>query len=162
MKPHTISILVNNEPGVMQRVAGLFGRRGYNIDSITVGACEEPGLSRMIIVTSGDERTIEQIEKQLYKLIDVIKVNDLNKRRIVSRELALLRIKAQPAERPEILGIVETFRAAVVDIGSDSLIVQAVGDQEKLEAMMELLNPYGILELSRTGVTAMVRGADIS
>ncbi|CAM4460532.1 acetolactate synthase small subunit [Paenibacillus sp. MB22_1] len=158
MKSHAISVLVNDQPGVLQRVAGLFGRRGFNIESITVGQSEEAGLSRMIIVTQGDDKTLEQIEKQLYKLIDVIKVVNLSSRPMVARELALIKVKAEPAERPEIMGVVETFRAAVVDIGTHSMIVQVVGDTEKIDAMIELLRPYGIRELSRTGVTAMIRG----
>ncbi|MDR0267380.1 acetolactate synthase small subunit [Paenibacillus sp.] len=155
---HTIAVLVNDQPGVLQRVSGLFGRRGFNIESITVGQSEEPGLSRMVIVTNGDEQTIEQIEKQLYKLIDVIKVINLSSNPMVARELALIKVNAEPTERPEIMGVVETFRAAVVDIGSHNLMVQVVGDTTKIDAMIELLKPYGIRELSRTGVTAMIRG----
>jgi acetolactate synthase-1/3 small subunit len=150
--------LVNNQPGVLQRVSGLFGRRGFNIESITVGTSEEPGLSRMVIVTSGDDRTLEQVSKQLYKLIDVIKVVDLSAHPMVGRELALIKVSAEPSARPEILGVVDTFRAAVVDIGSHTLMVQVVGDSDKIDAMVELLKPYGIRELSRTGVTAMMRG----
>ncbi|PWW07469.1 acetolactate synthase small subunit [Paenibacillus cellulosilyticus] len=159
MKKHTIAILVNDQPGVLQRVSGLFGRRGFNIESITVGSSEEPGLSRMVIVTTGDGNTLEQITKQLYKLIDVIKVVDVSSNPMVARELALIKVSAEPAARPEILGVVETFRAAVVDIGPQSMIVQVVGDTEKIDAMVELLKPYGIRELTRTGVTAMVRGS---
>lgn len=155
---HTIAVLVNDQPGVLQRVSGLFGRRGFNIESITVGQSEEVGLSRMVIVTLGDQHTLEQIEKQLYKLIDVIKVVDLGSKPMVARELALIKVKAEPAERPEIMGVVETFRASVVDIGTTSLLVQVVGDTQKIDAMIELLKPYGIKELSRTGVTAMIRG----
>jgi acetolactate synthase-1/3 small subunit len=155
---HTISVLVNNQPGVLQRVSGLFGRRGFNIESITVGESEELGLSRMVIVTTGDDNTLEQVQKQLYKLIDVIKVVDLSSHPMVERELALIKVNAEPGMRPEILGIVETFRSAVVDISPNSLIVQVVGDSEKIDAMVELLRPYGIRELSRTGVTAMTRG----
>lgn len=158
MRKHTISILVNDQPGVLQRVAGLFGRRGFNIESITVGASEEQGLSRMVVVTTGDSRTLEQIQKQLYKLIDVIKVVDVSASPMVARELGLIKVDAEPALRPEILGIVDTFRAAVVDIGASSMIVQVVGDTEKIDAMVELLKPYGIRELTRTGVTAMARG----
>lgn len=158
IRNHAIAVLVNDQPGVLQRVAGLFGRRGFNIESITVGQSEEQGLSRMVIVTEGDDKTLEQIEKQLYKLIDVIKVVNLSARPMVARELALIKVKAEPAERPEIMGVVETFRAAVVDIGTASMIVQVVGDTEKIDAMIELLQPYGIRELSRTGVTAMIRG----
>ncbi|MCD9024145.1 acetolactate synthase small subunit [Cohnella silvisoli] len=157
-RKHTIAILVNDQPGVLQRVSGLFGRRGFNIESITVGSSEEPGLSRMVIVTTGDDHTLEQVQKQLYKLIDVIKVIDVSGNPMVGRELGLIKIGAEPSARPEILGIVETFRAAVVDIGPTTLIVQVVGDTEKIDAMIELLKPYGIRELSRTGVTAMNRG----
>jgi acetolactate synthase-1/3 small subunit len=158
MKRHTISVLVNNQPGVLQRVAGLFGRRGFNIDSITVGASEENGLSRMVIVTTGDDKTLEQVTKQLYKLVDVIKVIDLSSNPMVTREVALIKVSAEPAQRPEILGVVETFRAAVVDIGPNTLVVQIVGGTDKIDAMVELLKPYVIRELSRTGVTAMIRG----
>lgn len=155
---YTIAILVNDQPGVLQRVAGLFGRRGFNIESITVGASEEPGLSRMVIVTAGDDKLLEQVSKQLYKLIDVIKVVDVSASPMVERELALIKVSADPAARPEILGVVETFRAAVVDIAPATLIVQVVGSPEKIDAMIELLRPYGIRELSRTGITAMNRG----
>lgn len=161
MKPtkHTISVLVNDQPGVLQRVSGLFGRRGFNIESITVGESEEKGLSRMVIVTTGDDKTMEQVEKQLYKIIDVIKVVDLSANPMVARELALIKVHAEPSIRPEIVSIVETFRASVVDIGPSSMMIQVVGDSEKIDAMVEVLRPYRIKELSRTGATAMVRGA---
>ncbi|MFW5435407.1 acetolactate synthase small subunit [Paenibacillus apiarius] len=155
---HTIAVIVNDQPGVLQRVSGLFGRRGFNIESITVGASEEEGLSRMVIVTTGDDHLLEQIEKQLYKIIDVIKVVNLSKQPMVARELALIKVKAESHERPEVLGVVETFRASIVDIGPNTLMVQVVGDSEKIEAMVELLKPYGIREISRTGVTALIRG----
>lgn len=155
---HTIAVLVNDQPGVLQRVAGLFGRRGFNIESITVGQSEEIGLSRMVIVTTGNDTTLEQIEKQLYKLIDVIKVINLSSKPMVARELALIKVKADPAVRPEILGVVDTFRASVVDIGATNMMVQVVGDTGKIDAMIELLKPYGIKELTRTGATAMIRG----
>jgi acetolactate synthase I/III small subunit len=158
MEKHTISVLVNDEPGVLARVANLFGRRGFNIDSITVGAAEERGLSRMVIVTTGDEKTIEQVMKQLHKLIDVIKVQLLSNSPMVAREIALLKVDAGPSTRAEISGIVEPFRAAIVDVGPQSMIVQATGDSEKIDALTELLRPYGIRELSRTGITAMSRG----
>jgi acetolactate synthase-1/3 small subunit len=157
---HTISVLVNNQPGVLQRVAGMFSRRGFNIDSITVGTSEEKGLSRMVIVTTGDDHTVEQISKQLYKLIDVIKVVDLSDHPMVARELALIKVNADPSVRAEILGVVDTFRAAVVDISPNTMIVQVVGDSDKVDAMIELLKPYGIREISRTGVTAMMRGTN--
>ncbi|WML53549.1 acetolactate synthase small subunit [Neobacillus sp. PS3-12] len=155
---HTISAWVNDQPGVLQRISGLFGRRGFNIDSITVGNSEEPGLSRMIIVTTGDEQTVDQIEKQLSKLIDVIKVDHLSSSDMVARELCFIKVRVEPSKRPEILGVVNTFRASVIDIGPNSLIVQVVGELYKIEAMVELLKPYGILELTRTGATAMRRG----
>lgn len=129
---NTIAVLVNDQPGVLQRVSGLFGRRGFNIESITVGQSEEVGLSRMVIVTVGDENNLEQIEKQLYKLVDVIKVIDLSSKPMVARELAMIKVKAEPPQRPEIMGVVETFRAAVIDVGTTSLIVQVIGDTEKL------------------------------
>jgi acetolactate synthase-1/3 small subunit len=156
---HTISVLVNNQPGVLQRVSGLFGRRGFNIESITIAESEEQGLSRMVIVTSGDDKTLEQVSKQLYKIIDVIKVIDLSSNPMVARELALIKISSEPAMRHEIIGLVETFRASVVDIGPASMIVQVVGDSDKIDAMTELLKPYGVREISRTGVTAMIRGS---
>lgn len=112
----------------------------------------------MVIVTVGDENNLEQIEKQLYKLVDVIKVIDLSSKPMVARELAMIKVKAEPPQRPEIMGVVETFRAAVIDVGTTSLIVQVIGDTEKIDAMIELLKPYGIRELTRTGVTAMIRG----
>ncbi|MBW7459050.1 acetolactate synthase small subunit [Paenibacillus sepulcri] len=154
---HTISILVHDQPGVLQRVCGLFGRRGFNIDSITVGSSEESGLSRMIIRTTGDERTVEQVEKQLNKLIDVIRVVPLSASPMVARELALIQIKAEPPLRPEIMGVVSAFRASVVDIGHHSMIIQAVGETDKINAILKLLEPYGIMEISRTGTTAMTR-----
>lgn len=157
-RKHTIAVIVNDQPGVLQRVSGLFGRRGFNIESITVGQSEEIGLSRMVIVTTGDDHTLEQVSKQLYKLIDVIKVDDISSNPMVARELALIKVTSQPDQRSEIMGIVETFRASVVDIGTESLMIQAIGDTEKIDAMIELMQPYGIRELSRTGVTAMVRG----
>ncbi|HZG74646.1 MAG TPA: acetolactate synthase small subunit [Paenibacillus sp.] len=158
-RKHTIAVHVNDQPGVLQRVSGLFGRRGFNIESITVGTSEEPGLSRMIIVTSGDDGTLEQVQKQLYKLIDVIKVVDLSANPMVSRELALIKVNAEPAARPELFAVVDTFRASVVDISPSTVIVQVVGDTEKIDAMVELMKPYGIVQLTRTGVTAMTRGA---
>ena len=155
---HTISVLVNNQPGVLQRVAGLFGRRGFNIESITVGSSEEPGLSRMVIVTTGDEKVLEQVQKQLYKLIDVIKVVDLSSNPMVSRELALIKVNAEPSVRPELFAVVDTFRASVVDISPSTVILQVSGDTQKIDAMIELMKPYGILQIARTGVTAMTRG----
>ncbi len=158
IREYTISVLVNDQPGVLQRVSALFGRRGFNINSITVGGTEETGLSRMIIVTTGNERTIEQVEKQLNKLIDVIQVLNLSSYPMVTRELAFIKVNAEPSKRPEILGVADTFRASVIDIGPNSLIIQVVGELNKIAAMIELLQPYGILDLTRTGSTAMIRG----
>jgi acetolactate synthase-1/3 small subunit len=154
---HTLSVIVNDQPGVLARVAGLFSRRGFNIDSLTVGPMEEAGLSRMTITTIGDEATLEQVTKQLNKLIDVIKVQNLSGDPMVERELLLIKVTANAATRAEITGIVEPFRAAVVDVGRTSLIVQATGNKEKNDALIELLRPYGVKEIARTGVTALVR-----
>lgn len=158
MKRHTISVLVNNHPGVLQRVAGLFGRRGFNIDSITVGQSEDPELSRMIIATSGDDKMLEQVQKQLNKLIDVIQIIELTAYPLVHRELALIKVSAVSKVKQVILSMVEPFRASIIDEGSESMIVQVVGDQDKINSLIELLRPYGILELTRTGLTAMTRG----
>ncbi|BCJ88112.1 acetolactate synthase small subunit [Effusibacillus dendaii] len=154
---HTLSVIVNDTPGVLARVAGLISRRGFNIDSLTVGPSEEPGVSRMTITTIGDEATVEQVMKQLHKLIDVIKVQDLSEDPMVERELILIKIAANPASRSEINGIVEPFRATIVDVGRSSMMIQATGSREKNDAIIELLRPYGIKEIARTGVTALVR-----
>ncbi|MFC4769657.1 acetolactate synthase small subunit [Effusibacillus consociatus] len=154
---HTLSVLVNDQPGVLARIAGLFSRRGFNIDSLTVGPAEEAGLSRMTITTIGDEDTIEQVMKQLHKLIDVIKVQNITNDPMVERELLLIKIAANPAARTEITGIVEPFRASVVDVGRNSMIIQATGNREKNDALIELLRPYGVKEIARTGATALVR-----
>ncbi|CAJ1003589.1 MULTISPECIES: acetolactate synthase small subunit [Bacillales] len=157
MQRHTIAVLVNDYPGVLMRVANLFGQRGFNIDSITVGASEEPGLSRMIITTGGDEQKIEQLMKQLSKLIDVISVTNLSENPFVSRELALIKVSATPSQLAELNGIVEPFRATIVDVGPTSLIVQVTGDTEKIDALLVLLQNYGVVELTRTGTLAMAR-----
>ncbi|MCF6093000.1 acetolactate synthase small subunit [Microaerobacter geothermalis] len=162
MNKHTISVLVNDQPGVLARVAILLGQRGFNIDSITVGRSEEAGLSRMIIVTTGDEKILEQVMKQLHKLVDVIKVQHLSANPMVARELALIKVGANAANRSEISGIVEPFRASIVDVGPNTLVIQATGDSGKIDALIELLRPYGIKELSRTGVTAMMRGTSLA
>ncbi len=154
---HTLAVLVNDHPGVLTRVANLFGQRGFNIDSITVGSSEEEGLSRMIITTGGDEQRLDQLMKQLSKLIDVISVTHLSNAPMVSRELALIKVGANPAQRAEINGIVEPFRATIVDIGPTSLIIQATGDAGKIDALLVLLKPYGIRELTRTGSMGMAR-----
>ncbi|MET3290693.1 acetolactate synthase small subunit [Brevibacillus fluminis] len=157
MQRHTIAVLVNDQPGVLTRVANLFGQRGFNIDSITVGATEEKGLSRMIISTGGSDQEINQLMKQLIKLIDCLSVTNLSENQMVSRELALIKVNAAPNQLVELNGIVEPFRATIVDIGPSSLIVQVTGDSEKIDALVTLLEPYGIAELTRTGSLAMAR-----
>lgn len=158
MKKHTLSVTVENKPGVLTRVATLFRRRGYNIDSLTVGTTENPDVSRMTIVVEGDDRIIEQVTKQLYKLIDVIKIIDITEDKSVDRELVLVKVKADTNNRAEIVQIVDIFRARIVDIGRSSLIIEATGDTGKIDAIEDSLKPFGIIELVRTGKIAMVRG----
>lgn len=155
---HVISALVVNQPGVMVRVAGLFSRRGYNIESIAVGRSEDPGLSRIVIVVDAeDDQIVEQIEKQLYKLIDVVKVNDLPAEDSVERELALIKVNASSQNRSEIMQIVDIFRAKIVDVSSRAVIVEITGGTAKVEALIALLKSYGIKEIVRTGQIAMLR-----
>ena len=155
---HTISVLVENRPGVLTRVAGLFARRGYNIDSLAVGRTEDEALSRMTIVVEGDQHVIDQVTKQLDKLVDVIEISDITSKEYVERELVLIKVNADPAIRGEIMQIVDIFRARIVDIGRDSLIIEATGDLGKITAIESSMRPFGILELVRTGKVAMVRG----
>jgi len=155
---HIISALVVNQPGVMIRVAGLFSRRGYNIESIAVGKSEDPALSRIIIVVDADDdQVVEQIEKQLYKLIDVLKVNDLPPEESIERELALIKVNAGAQNRSEVLHIVNIFRAKIVDVSSRAVVVEITGGSDKVEALIALLKPYGIREIVRTGQIAMLR-----
>lgn len=156
---HTLAVLVENQPGVLSHVAGLFSRRGYNIESLVVGETEDPGISRITLVVEGDEKVIEQVGKQLNKQVEVIKVNDITGEKTVERQLLLLKVAADAAVRQEIMQIVEIFRCRIVDIGKRSLIVEATGDEEKIEAIIASLRPFGIQELVRTGKVAMVRGA---
>lgn len=158
MKKHVLSVLVENHSGVLSRVSGLFSRRGYNIDSLSVGETEDPKISRMTIVTSADEYTLEQIKKQLNKLIDVIKVIELKEDCSVSRELALIKISATKENRAEIIEIANIFRAHIVDVSNQSVVVEATGDQGKIAALNNMLAPYGIKEVVRTGLTALERG----
>ncbi|MGC9434719.1 MAG: acetolactate synthase small subunit [Methanomicrobiales archaeon] len=160
MTSHTLSILVENRAGVLNRVAGMFARRGFNIESLAVGTCELPGLSRITIVAVGDDPQIEQVKKQLHKLVDVVKVSDITHREKVERELALFKIHAEPgSSRAEIIQIAEIFRAQIVDVGSRTLILEVTGDAEKIEALEKLLRQYGIKELIRTGKIAILRGS---
>jgi acetolactate synthase-1/3 small subunit len=157
-RKHTISILVENRFGVLSRVAGLFSARGYNIESLSVGETLDPAVSRMTIVVRGDEFVIEQVMKQLHKLIDVIKVSDLTDDNHVERELVLLRVNAEPQHRAEILRTADIFRAKVVDVTPASFVLEATGDEGKIEALIELLKPMGIQEIVRTGKVAISRG----
>ncbi len=157
MKKHTIAVIVENKPGVLSRVSGLFSRRGYNIHSLAVGTTEDESLSRMTIVVEGDDDTLEQITKQLYKLIDVVKVYELSNTSAVDRELVLIKVSADEKTRPEIQQIVDIFRAKIVDLGENSLIVEATGDSEKIDALENLLKKYGIKEMVRTGKITLAR-----
>ncbi|NLJ73058.1 MAG: acetolactate synthase small subunit [Syntrophomonadaceae bacterium] len=155
---HTLAVTVENKPGVLTRVTTLFRRRGYNIESLAVGATEDPNISRMTIEVDGDDKIIEQVTKQLYKLIDVIKIVDITEERSVDRELVLIKVRADTNVRAEIVQIVEIFRARIVDIGRTTLIIEATGDAGKISAIEDSLRPFGIVELVRTGKIAMVRG----
>lgn len=154
-----VAILVENHPGVLTRVAGLFARRGFNIDSVAVGVTDVPGLSRMTIGVEGDEATVEQVTKQLNKLIQVLKVVDLDPRDAVERELALIKVNAEPSRRTQILQIVDIFRAKVVDVGPKSLVVEISGTGDKVEALLTMLREFGVKEVVRTGAIALERGS---
>ncbi|MDA0263410.1 MAG: acetolactate synthase small subunit [Chloroflexi bacterium] len=155
---HTLIALVEDKPGVLTRVASMFRRRGFNIASLAVGNSEQPGLSRMTFVVNGDDYTVGQVAKQLDKLIDVIEVSDITKESIVTRELALLKVTTTPMTRGEIIQIVNLFRANIIDVGSESMVIEITGEQDKTNALNALLQPFGIIEMHRTGVVAMVRG----
>jgi len=156
---HTLVVLVDNRPGVLNRVSSLFRRRGFNIESIAVGHSETPGISRMTIVVDGATTAVEQVRKQLDKLIEVIKVTELTEESFICRELALIKIQTTLATRSEIIEIVDLFRAKIVDVASDSLVVEATGDEEKIDSLLRLLRGFGIRELARTGRLGMTRGA---
>jgi len=155
---HTVVAIVEDKPGVLMRVSSLFRRRGFNIESLTVGPTEAPGLSRMTIVVDGESAPVEQVEKQLYKLIDVIKVSDLSNEDMIARELCLLKVRCNNLNRHELLDIARVFRADVIDLATNSIILQVVGDEDKINGLVKMCEPYGIRELSRTGRIAMVRG----
>lgn len=154
---HTISALVENHFGVLARVAGLFSARGFNIDSLAVGETEDPTVSRMTIVAHGDDRVLEQILKQLDKLVDVIRVVDLPDEESIDRELMLVKVKADGKTRNDVMQIVNTFRAKIVDVSPTSMTVEVTGNESKIDAMIELLKPFGILEVVRTGTVAISR-----
>lgn len=156
---HTLAVLVENNPGVLARVAGLFSRRGYNIDSLAVGRTDNPTVSRMTIVVEGDARVLEQVTKQLHKLVDVIKISDVTSDEYVDRELVMIKVAADPTQRGEIMQIADVFRARIVDLGKKTLTLECTGNDGKINAFEESLRPYGIKELVRTGKIAMLRGS---
>ena len=160
MRKQAFSILVYNNPGLLSRMAGLFSRRGYNIESITAGTTADPRFTRITIVASGDEQILSQIEKQVRKMEDVIEIKPLNDSNSVCRELVMIKVRANASERAELISLADIFRAKIVDVGKDSLTVMLTGDQSKLDALINLLEDFEILELARTGLTGLSRGAD--
>ena len=158
LSKRTITALVQDKPGVLNRISSMFRRRGFNIASLAVGHSEDPNLSRMTFVVEGDDRVVEQVTKHLNKLIDVIKVSDISEQNIVSREFALIRVKANLQSRSEIMQIVDIFRANIVDVATDSLIVEVSGDEDKVDSLHELLKPFGVEEVMRSGTIALNRG----
>jgi acetolactate synthase-1/3 small subunit len=159
MKKHIISVLVQNQPGVLAHIAGMFAARGFNIDSLVVGRTEDPAFSRMVIASTGDELTLEQIRKQLGKIVTVVKVRDLSEQTIVERDLLLIKVHCPPERRGDLRHITEIFRGSIVDVGPQSVVIQLTGPEDKVEAFVELCRPYGIKQLSRTGVIAVPRAS---
>ncbi len=160
MAKHILSVLVENQPGVLSRVSGLFSRRGFNIDSLAVGITENPDVSRITIIVDGDDYTVEQVYKQLNKLIDVIKIKQLKKTESVVRELALIKVSTTASSRTEIIQIVEIFRAKIVDVSKDILTIEISGSSEKVAALEDMVRPFGIKGIVRTGTIAIERGKD--
>jgi acetolactate synthase-1/3 small subunit len=159
---HVLSVLVQNQPGVLAHVSGMFASRGFNIDSLAVGETEDPHLSRITVVVMGDDRLLEQVRKQLEKIVTVVKVVDISGEDYVERDLMLIKIDATPDRRAEIQGLVAIFRGRIVDVGSEQLMVEISGQERKIEAFIEAVRPYGIRELARTGRIALVRGGDLT
>nr|YP_009314084.1 Acetohydroxyacid synthetase small subunit [Izziella formosana]SCW22338.1 Acetohydroxyacid synthetase small subunit [Izziella formosana] len=159
---HTLSVLVEDESGVLSRISGLFARRGFNIESLAVGPAEQPGISRITMVVPGDNRTIEQLTKQLYKLVNILKVNDITNIPSVERELMLMKIHASKQYRSDILDIVNIFRARIVDISKTFMILEVTGDPGKIVALEQLLSQYGIVEIARTGKIALTRASNVN
>lgn len=157
-RSHTVVALLEDEPGALNRVVSLFRARGFNIASMTVGPTETPGLSRLTLVVDADEDQLEQITKQLYKVVEVRKVSDLSEDKVVSRELALLKVSATAQSRAEIMQIADIYRAKIVDVALDSVIVECTGEEDKIDSLISLLRRFGIKEISRTGRVAMLRG----
>jgi acetolactate synthase-1/3 small subunit len=161
MKQHVVSALVENRAGTLSRVSGLFSRRGFNIDSLTVGETEDPSISRMTIAVTGDDAVLEQIIKQLGKLVDVIAVRELDPSSCLRREILLVKIGADEKTRPAVLEIAGIFRSRIIDVSPSTITVEATGDIEKLDGLLLLLRPYGVLELARTGLVALERGSRV-
>jgi acetolactate synthase I/III small subunit len=159
---HTLSVLVEDEAGVLSRIAGLFARRGFNIESLAVGPAEQVGISRITMVVPGDDRAIEQVTKQLYKLINVLKVQDITEAPCVERELMLMKVNATSSNRSEILELAQIFRARVVDVSEESLTIEVVGDPGKMVAIVQVLNRFGIREIARTGKIALTRESGVN
>lgn len=159
---HVLAVLVEDKPGVLTRVAGLFSRRGFNIDNIAVGETITPGISRMTLTVAGNEKIVEQVMKQLHKLVNVIKVSNLSEEPSVMRELMLIKVNAEVGNRSDIQQVVETFRGKVVDVSPDSMIIEVTGNEEKMEAIKLLLKHFGIKEIARTGKVALLRGSRIT
>ena len=155
---HVISALVQNQPGVLAHIAGMFSARGFNIDSLVVGRTEDSKFSRMTIVVVGDDRVLEQVRKQLGKIVSVVKIRDFTDVAYVERDLLLIRVHANGEKRPQVVDLVKVFRGRIVDVAKSSVMIELAGTEEKLEAFIELVRPYGIVELARTGVIAIQRG----
>ena len=162
MTKQTISVLVEDEAGVLTRIAGLFARRGFNIESLAVGPAEQSGVSRITMVVPGDEKIVEQLIKQLYKLISVLKVQDISQQPCVERELMLIKINATASNRAEVIQVAQIFRARVVDLSEDALTLEVVGDPGKIVAIIQMLTKFGIREIARTGKIALVRESKVN
>ncbi len=160
MRKKVFQLLVDNTAGVLSRISGLFSRRGYNIESITAGVTADPRYTRITIVTSGDDEILDQIEKQVAKLVDVRDIKELKPNESVYRELAMIKVKASSEDRQGVISVADIFRAKIVDVGKDSLIIELTGNQEKIEAFINLLDGYEILELARTGIAGLGRGTE--
>ncbi len=158
---HTIAVIVENKPAVLTRIAGLFSRRSFNIDSLSVGATDNPDYSRMTLTVHGDEVVLEQVIKQLSKLINVIRVSELEPKESVERELAIIKVSADKDNRGEIMQIVNIFRAKIIDVSARSMIIEVTGDETKIDAIVQLLRQFGIKEMARTGRVSMVRGTRV-
>lgn len=162
MSKQTISVLVEDEAGVLTRIAGLFARRGFNIESLAVGPAEQVGVSRITMVVPGDEQVVEQLIKQLYKLISVLKVQDISQQPCVERELMLIKVNATASNRAEVIELAQIFRARIVDLSEEALTIEVVGDPGKIVAIIQMLNKFGIREIARTGKIALIRESKVN